>query len=63
MSLWDYKKKQEIEALDPSFAALIMAAAQKADTRNLWALTAPFPDLVQEAKDRYNAPGGMLEGD
>ena len=41
----------------------VMAAAQKADTRNLWALTVSFPDLVQEAKDRYNAPGGMLEGD
>lgn len=49
--------------LDPSFAALIMAAARKADTNNLERLGQAFPEIVSEFRSRYNAPGGVLEAD
>jgi len=63
MAFWDYMKKEEIMRLDPSFDALIMAAYQKADTFNAEMLQALFPAQCKELQERYNAPGGKLEGD
>lgn len=48
---------------DPPFAAIIMAAARKADTDNLRKLEQCWPGIVQELRERYNAPGGLLEGE
>lgn len=60
MSRYDYIKSQELSAGDPPFAALIMAAIRKADTINGMKLQAVFPDIVQEFRERYSAPGGYL---
>lgn len=46
-----------------TFEAYIMAAVRKADSSNKEALEASFPAIVKELKARYNAPGGVLEGE
>jgi hypothetical protein len=55
----------EIEALekDWSFRAQVMALMRQADTGNLEALKAAFPDDFEELRARYNAPGGLLPGE
>lgn len=63
MSYYDYKVSQEIAATDPPFAALIMAAARKADTENMLLLEACWPETIAELRARYNAPGGLLPGE
>lgn len=63
MSLFDYNQSKKIDELDPSFAALIMAALRKADTHNSHLLASVFPEISWELIERYNAPGGRLEGD
>jgi hypothetical protein len=63
MSFFDYKQSFEISKSDPSFAAIIMAAMRKADSFNLNLLRRAFPDLYEEFKRRYNAPGGLLPTD
>lgn len=40
--------------------ALIQAAMRKADTPNLEALKAAFPETWAELQVRYNSPGGLL---
>jgi hypothetical protein len=40
-----------------------MAAMRKADSDNLELLKAAFPAVWEELQQRYNAPGGMIEGD
>jgi hypothetical protein len=57
----DYLESQKIAELDPSFMAIIMAAARKADTINLRMLQTCWPEIVEEFKKRYNAPGGALD--
>jgi len=63
MGLYSYKQSQELSKNDPDFDALIMAAIRKADTMNLMILQHAFPMLVMEFKERYNAPGGILDID
>ena len=63
MSLYAYKVAQAISAEDPPFYALIQAAMRKADTQNLELLTQAFPLVRIELMARYNAPGGLLEGE
>ena len=63
MSLYDYQRSHMAGAGDVSFAALIMAAALRADTFNLALLRAAFPAIVGEAQLRYNAAGGRLPTD
>jgi hypothetical protein len=63
MSLYDYKASVEMEMNDYPFYALIMAAMRKADTDNLFRLQRLFPETWQELRMRYNAPGGLLEGE
>jgi len=60
MSLYDYRESQGIHG---GFYALIMAAMQKADTDNLRLLKAAFPEVWTELSKRYNARGGIIEGD
>ena len=61
MRLYDYQASHQIPGVP--FAALIMAAALRADTFNLALLRAAFPAIVGEAQLRYNAPGGRLPTD
>lgn len=58
-----YMVSQELGAGDPPFAAFIFSAIRKADTENLERLTMVFPELVDEFRERYNAPGGRLESE
>jgi hypothetical protein len=63
MTFFDYKQSRHIEAQDYTFYSLIMAAIRKADTDNLAKLEKEWPEVVEEFKRRYNAPGGIIESD
>lgn len=63
MSLYDYKEGKKISALDPPFYAIIMAAMRQADSNNLALLTDCWPSVYVELRRRYDAPGGIIEGD
>lgn len=63
MSLYDYKKSQEILLTNPSFASLIMATAKKARIYNFGKLKELFPRITGEYEKRKHAPGGFLDGD
>jgi hypothetical protein len=63
MSLHDYQISKLLHEFDPSFAALIMAALRKADTSNALLLRGAWPDICAEMQARYDAPGGVLDGD
>ena len=60
MSLYDYQLSKVLSAEDPPFAALIMAAIRKADTANVEKLRIAFPEIHDELRARYDAPGGVL---
>jgi hypothetical protein len=62
MSLYDYQKSKEIALEYYPFNALIMAAMRQADTNNMALLNLVYPQIYQEFIERYNAPGGMIEG-
>lgn len=63
MSLYDYELSKKLNELDPTFAALIMAAARKADTVNFAKLADAFPHITYELIGRYNAAEGKLSGE
>lgn len=63
MSLHEYISSKEIGKKDYPFYALIMAAMRQADTNNLEKLKLIFPEVFKEIQDRYDAPGGKLDGD
>jgi hypothetical protein len=63
VSLFDYRQSIEIAKLNPSFAAIIMAAIRQADSFNLVSLRCTFPELFEEMHQRYHAPGGILPTD
>lgn len=63
MSLYDYRKSVEISANDHPFYALIMSVMRQADTNNAAMLKACWPDVWEELKERYNAPGGFIKGE
>ena len=63
MSLYGYRESQELAQRDWGFDSLIMAAMRKADSDNLDILRGVFPEIWQELRARYNAPGGMLAGE
>lgn len=63
MSLFDYQESQKLAAADPSFAALIMAAYRKADSYNAGRIESMWPEIVTELQARYDAPGGLLQGE
>ena len=58
MSHFDYERSKQI-ASEP-FYAIIMAAMRRADSTNIVGLKAIFPDVWDELKARYDAPGGCL---
>lgn len=60
MSHYDYIASRTVAADDPPFAALIMAAYRKADSRNAAVLEQAFPEICAELRARYDAPGGLL---
>ena len=63
MSRYDYEVSRKIDAMDPPFDAIIMAAMRKADSSNTDRLQRMFPAVWNELKARYNAPGGKLQGE
>ncbi len=63
MSLYDYERSRALASTDEPFYALIMAAMRRADSHNEMLLRAAWPDVWDELRDRYNAPGGRLDGD
>ena len=63
MSLYDYQQSKKVSLDDPPFASLIMAALRKADTNNAEMLCGCWPEICDELKVRYNAPGGILPTD
>jgi hypothetical protein len=63
MSLYDYQASQAIAAEDYPFHALIMGAMRKADTPNMWKLQDAFPEVWEELQARYDAPGGLINGE
>lgn len=63
MSYHEYRVSEEIAQRDYPFYALIMAAMRKADTLNAAILRQSFPAVWAEVDVRYNAPGGLVEGD
>ena len=63
MSRFDYDVSREIAKNDYPFASLIMAAMSKADSTNIEKLAAVFPEIYNEVRARYNAPGGTLRSE
>jgi hypothetical protein len=63
VSLYDYRAAVALWKQDPPFYALIMAAMYRADSDNAAKLQAAFPETWAEVDARYNAPGGLLEGE
>ncbi len=63
MSYYDYIEGREIASQGRSFYGLIQAAMRQADTDNTEKLRSMFPEVHEELTQRYNAPGGILEGE
>jgi len=63
MSYYDYEASKQLELLDAPFYAIIMAAMRRADSINVSKLKAAFPGTWYELQERYNTPGGKLEGE
>ena len=63
MSIMDYKASLHIAMEDPPFYAIIMAAKSKADTTNVEKLKKAFPETWIELRNRYEALGGLLQGE
>ena len=63
MSYHEYQESKRVGNLDAPFYALIMAAMRQADTSNTEKLKLAFPDVWDEMWERYNAPGGYLDGE
>jgi len=55
----EYRKS--IRLSSEPFYALIMAAMRQADTNNLEKLQQAWPNVLDELRKRYNAPGGALD--
>jgi hypothetical protein len=50
-------------AIGGDFYPLLMAAMRCADTDNTERLRDAFPEVWEELHARYQAPGGVIEGD
>jgi hypothetical protein len=60
---FDYQASKAVVAQDYPFYALIMAAMRQADTRNMTMLEEAWPEVADELRARYHAPGGLLAGE
>jgi hypothetical protein len=63
MSLHEFQTGITLYKADAPFYALIMAAMLRADSDNARRLRLLFQDTWDELQARYNAPGGVLEGE
>lgn len=69
MGLYEYLGSQKVDAeiesltIGSPFYTLIMAAFRRADTSNRVLLRQSFPEIWDELRQRYNAPGGALNQD
>lgn len=63
MGFYEYRESQDLLKQDYTFYGLIMAAMRRADTYNLAKLQEMWPDTWNELRERYNAPGGLLDGE
>jgi hypothetical protein len=63
MSYHEYVASKAVALSEVPFYALIMAAMRQADSSNLALLRACWPNVWDELDARYNAPGGVLEGE
>lgn len=69
MGLAEYEASRRLsyhankETFANPFYSLLMAAMREAGSGNLEKLKEAFPDTWAELKARYNAPGGLLEGE
>lgn len=61
MSRENYLKSIDIATFP--FPAIIMGFMRIADTDNLNFLKEKYPEIWRELQNRYNAPGGYLEGE
>ena len=50
----------QLRKMDPGFDALLICLALKADPENRERLELAFPGLIDEVKQRHNAPGGAI---
>jgi hypothetical protein len=60
---YELSKRLFLEVSDDNYYALIMAAMRGADVNNLGKLKREWPEVWEELYKRYNAPGGLLEGE
>ena len=63
MSLYDFYKSRKILDDNPTLAALIMAAAEKATPMARDKIESIFPRIVKEFKKRRHTSLNMLDGD
>lgn len=67
MSYYDYHKGIELESFcedhDIPFAAMIQVAMRRSGSDELDKLRVSFPEIWEDLRTRYNAPGGMLPGE
>lgn len=63
MSYFEYEVSMRLNAEDPPFYSLIMAAMRSADTMNAEKLRKAFPDTWAELQTRYDTVGGKIEGE
>ena len=63
MNWMSYHLAVRLARQDTDFYALIMAAMMRADSDNAARLRQAFPSLWYETQERYDAPGGLLEGE
>ncbi|CAG0947788.1 hypothetical protein ANRL1_04556 [Anaerolineae bacterium] len=60
---WLYHDYQESRSIGFGFYACLLSAMRQADTDNLEKLKSAFPEVWDELRARYNAPGGVLPND
>lgn len=62
---YDAYTRKEALKISPEYSvnAILMEAIRQADSFNTLFLQRQFPALYKEMKERYNAPGGILETD
>lgn len=63
IGLYAYRRSTEPALAGYPWHSLLCALIRGADSGNFERLRAAFPEDVNEMQARYNAPGGLLEGE
>lgn len=63
LNFYDYQQSIEISSKGYWFYALLASLMRKADSSNLEKLKSAYPKFYEDLVERYNAPGGALEGE